>query len=38
MVVLPSVLVVWTHRHGPSGVGVDAESRVLKREPMSVDD
>lgn len=38
VVVLPSLLVVWTRRYGPSGVGVDSGSRVREREPMSVDD
>jgi len=38
VVVLPSLLVLWTRRFGPNGVRVDSGSRVREREPMSVDD
>ena len=38
VVVLPALLVVWTRRYGPSGVGVSSSSRAREREPMSVDD
>ncbi|MFC7229409.1 MMPL family transporter [Salinirubellus salinus] len=37
VVVLPSLLVLWTRRYGPSGVAV-GPSRAREREPMSVDD
>jgi predicted RND superfamily exporter protein len=38
VVVLPSLLVLWTRRYGPSGVDVGSGSRVREREPMTVDD
>jgi predicted RND superfamily exporter protein len=38
VVVLPSLLVLWTRRYGPSGVGVSRSSRTREREALSMDD